>query len=84
MTIMSLVAALSSFHQNSSLQTATKETELQKAAALILHSMSLEEKKGQMFIIDVPAKPGNDVTMINEDTVETIRKYTPGFGMSYQ
>lgn len=62
---------------NSEVQVGYNKAELQKAGE-IMAGMTVEEKVGQMFMLDFRKYQGMDVTGINEDITETIRKYTPG------
>lgn len=58
-------------------QAVFNEGELQRAAE-IMAGMTMEEKVGQMFMLDFRKYQGTTVTEINEDITATIRKYTPG------
>lgn len=47
-------------------------------AAEILKGMTLEEKIGQLFMLDFRKKDGRDVTAVDRDIAATINKYQPG------
>ena len=44
----------------------------------MLKNMTLEEKIGQMFMLDFRKKDGRDVTSVDEGIANTISKYKPG------
>jgi beta-N-acetylhexosaminidase len=62
---------------NSEVQVDYSKAELQKAGE-IMAGMTIEEKAGQMFMLDFRKYKGTDVAGINEEIAQAIRKYTPG------
>ncbi|WHH58765.1 beta-N-acetylhexosaminidase [Petroclostridium sp. X23] len=44
----------------------------------IMKNMTLEEKIGQMFMLDFRKKDGQDITSLDESIVNAIKKYKPG------
>lgn len=48
------------------------------SAEAILKDMTLEEKIGQMFMLDFRRIGDQDVTFVSEDIADTIKKYRPG------
>ena len=49
-----------------------------QSAEDMLKNMTLEEKIGQMFMLDFRKKDGRDVTSVDEGIANTIKKYKPG------
>jgi beta-N-acetylhexosaminidase len=76
MTISWMAAAIFA-DDLSTVQADSKEAEPGKAAE-IMAGMTVEEKVGQMFMLDFRKHQGRAVTGINEDIAETIRQYKPG------
>ncbi len=75
--MMYLMMTANFMGDQSMVQTVFNESELRKAGE-ILAGMTVEEKVGQMFMLDFRKYQGVAVTEINEDIAAAIQKYTPG------
>jgi beta-N-acetylhexosaminidase len=75
--IISLAITGNLMGSHTGVQTVFTAAELQKAGE-IMANMSIEEKVGQMFMLDFRMSHGVAVTKMNDEIREAIRTYAPG------